>query len=188
MSGLKNKLALLVFHVLICVCNVHSKAILLSHKSFLSSSLAANRDLAVNIKIFNVGDSTAYDVSVEDSENWPNTTFQHVGGLLDAKWDQVAPGSNVSQTFFIRSASGGVFENGPARLSYRDGPKAPLEVGYTTSLGRFYIDPNNAGERKSSAHLKEWMIYILLSLIPIAPSYLLWQSSTTGQRREKKRN
>ena len=60
---------------------------LLVRKSLVNGEFIANKNTFVQIDVFNVGGSTAYDVNLDDE--W-DEKFR-VTGLADAHWDRIAP-------------------------------------------------------------------------------------------------
>lgn len=60
---------------------------LLVRKSLVNGEFIANKNTFVQIEVFNVGASTAYDVNLDDE--W-DEKFR-VTGLSDAHWDRIAP-------------------------------------------------------------------------------------------------
>lgn len=70
---------------------------LLVRKSLVNGEIIANKNTFVQIDIFNVGTSSAFDVNLDD--NWDDK-FK-VAGLPDAHWDHIAPYALSSRAFCV---------------------------------------------------------------------------------------
>ncbi|KAJ8386455.1 hypothetical protein AAFF_G00169250 [Aldrovandia affinis] len=70
---------------------------LLASKSLLNRYAVEGRDLTLQYSIYNVGTSAALEVELSD-DSFPPEDFGIVSGMLNVKWDRIAPASNVSHT------------------------------------------------------------------------------------------
>lgn len=81
---------LLVVALLLAVASIslaEDRPYLLVRKSLVNGEFIANKNTFVQVEIFNVGASTAFDVNLDDE--W-DEKFR-VTGLSDAHWDRIAP-------------------------------------------------------------------------------------------------
>jgi len=166
--------SIILFVVLGIICNIAAaqESYLIVKKSILSSEIVATKEVAVNIKIFNVGASTAYDVQLHD--NWDDAKFSIPVGLADAKWDKLIAGGNLSHTYLVSPEAPGKFDVSPAKVTYRDHPKSQVYAVLSTPVKPLSVVPKSVHERQTSAHLQEWGIFFGLSLISVGAPFLYW--------------
>uniref|UniRef100_A0A8C2NHU4 Signal sequence receptor subunit 2 n=2 Tax=Capra hircus TaxID=9925 RepID=A0A8C2NHU4_CAPHI len=83
---------LLAFAVLalFAVTQAEEGARLLASKSLLNRYAVEGRDLTLQYNIYNVGSSAALDVELSD-DSFPPEDFGIVSGMLNVKWDRIAP-------------------------------------------------------------------------------------------------
>ncbi|MEQ2165527.1 SWI/SNF and RSC complex subunit Ssr2 [Goodea atripinnis] len=63
---------------------------LLASKSLLNRYAVEGRDLTLQYNIYNVGSSAALEVELSD-DSFPPEDFGIVSGMLNVKWDRIAP-------------------------------------------------------------------------------------------------
>ncbi|XP_013363722.1 PREDICTED: translocon-associated protein subunit beta isoform X2 [Chinchilla lanigera] len=110
--------------VLSAVTRAEEGARLLASKSLLNRYAVEGRDLTLQYNIYNVGSSAALDVELSD-DSFPPEDFGIVSGMLNVKWDRIAPASNVSHTVVLRPLKAGYFNFTSATITYlaqEDGP------------------------------------------------------------------
>uniref|UniRef100_A0A7N6BWQ5 Signal sequence receptor, beta n=1 Tax=Anabas testudineus TaxID=64144 RepID=A0A7N6BWQ5_ANATE len=90
---------------------------LLASKSLLNRYAVEGRDLTLQYNIYNVGSSAALEVELSD-DSFPPEDFGIVSGMLNVKWDRIAPASNVSHTVVLRPLKAGYFNFTYASVSY----------------------------------------------------------------------
>ncbi|NWZ89337.1 SSRB protein, partial [Nesospiza acunhae] len=61
--------------------------------------------------------SAALDVELSD-DSFPPEDFGIVSGMLNVKWDRIAPASNVSHTVVLRPLKAGYFNFTSATITY----------------------------------------------------------------------
>jgi len=168
--------------------NVHCQII--GYKSHLTEHAVATKDVVVNIKLFNVGESPVYDIQVSDE--WPEDEFERVIGTTDAHFDKISPGANVSHTFVVKPKSTGVFDSVPAKIQFRQTQKGPVEIGYSNDVGHFGVESSSTHARRTSSHLKEWGVFAILSSVCVLPALYVWTKILSeydnGVKRDKKQN
>ncbi|XP_015284228.1 PREDICTED: translocon-associated protein subunit beta-like, partial [Gekko japonicus] len=83
---------LLVLSVLVLFASVHCEegARLLASKALLNRYAVEGRDLTLQYNIYNVGSSAALEVELSD-DSFPPEDFGIVSGMLNVKWDRIAP-------------------------------------------------------------------------------------------------
>ncbi|XP_021105113.1 translocon-associated protein subunit beta isoform X2 [Heterocephalus glaber] len=118
------RLVAFVTMVLLAVTQAEEGARLLASKSLLNRYAVEGRDLTLQYNIYNVGSSAALDVELSD-DSFPPEDFGIVSGMLNVKWDRIAPASNVSHTVVLRPLKAGYFNFTSATITYlaqEDGP------------------------------------------------------------------
>uniref|UniRef100_A0A8C6EKB4 Signal sequence receptor subunit 2 n=1 Tax=Microcebus murinus TaxID=30608 RepID=A0A8C6EKB4_MICMU len=89
----------------------------LASKSLLNRYAVEGRDLTLQYNIYNVGSSPALDMELAD-DSFPAEDFGIVSGMLNVKWDWIAPASNVSHTVVPCHLKAGYFNFTSATITY----------------------------------------------------------------------
>jgi len=174
--------------VLFVIFVSYANADILAYKYHVTGYAVVDEDLVVTIKIFNVGESTAFDVTVTDE--WPEDYFGKASGIHSALFEKILPGGNVSHSFIVKPKMSGYFESNPAKVEYRYSPRGSVETTYSNQIGTFDVDATNELARRTNPHWKEWGIFAVLGFCAILPAYYWWSSIVSeyenGIKREKK--
>lgn len=113
---------LFVLLALVCVSSAEEQkrpeARLLSLKKVLNRYLVENRDVSVDYELFNVGDAPALNVKLTD-RTFPPSDFDIVSGSLDATFDKILPGANVTHSLVVKPNKYGLFNFTSAEVTYR---------------------------------------------------------------------
>ncbi|XP_061426935.1 translocon-associated protein subunit beta-like [Lethenteron reissneri] len=172
------RLALLLL-VALAVCGTvrtDEGARLLASKSLLNKYAVEGQDLTVQYNIYNVGSSAALDVELNDDAFHPEQ-FGIVSGMLNVKWERIAPGSNVSHSVVLRPLVPGLFNFSSATLSYLPQEGAEVVIGHTSAPGEGGILAQKEYDRKFSPHYLDWAAFGVMTLPSIGIPLLLWYSS-----------
>ncbi|CAB1320849.1 unnamed protein product [Coregonus sp. 'balchen'] len=137
---------------------------LLASKSLLNRYAVEGHDLTLQYNIYNVGTSAALEVELSD-DSFPPEDFGIVSGMLNVKWDRIAPASNVSHTVVLRPLKAGYFNFTSA------------SVGYTSAPGQGGILAQREFDRRFSPHYLDWAAFGVMTLPSIGIPLLLWFSS-----------
>uniref|UniRef100_A0AAZ3RTD0 Translocon-associated protein subunit beta n=1 Tax=Oncorhynchus tshawytscha TaxID=74940 RepID=A0AAZ3RTD0_ONCTS len=124
---------------------------LLASKSLLNRYAVEGRDLTLQYNIYNVGTSAALEVELSD-DSFPPEDFGIVSGMLNVKWDRIAPASNVSHTVVLRPLKAGYFNFTSASVSYLAQEGGHVVVGYTSAPGQGGILAQREFDRRFSPH------------------------------------
>ncbi|XP_003738857.1 translocon-associated protein subunit beta [Galendromus occidentalis] len=172
-----------LFVLLACVCFTYAEeqklpeARLLSLKKVLNRYLVENRDVSVDYELFNVGDAPALNVKLTD-RTFPPSDFDVVSGSLDAKFEKILPGANVSHSLVVRPNKYGLFNFTSAEVTYRISEDSTEErISFTTEPGQGGIMPEVEYERRFSPHYLDWAVFALVSMPSILLPYFLYHSS-----------
>jgi len=141
---------------------------------------AQQRNITVQINIFNVGDSSAYDVEINDP--WPKAQFHLVSGKTHAKFEEIPAGGSESLNLTVLPSFHGAFSGLPATVTYSvvdDGGKPQL--GSSNPIGNISIIDTTTFEKLTAKHIREWLIvaaalfftilYPLVNLLNLQYSY-----------------
>eukprot|EP00164_Ancoracysta_twista_P004734 GFYU01006410.1.p1 GENE.GFYU01006410.1~~GFYU01006410.1.p1 ORF type:complete len:197 (+),score=79.75 GFYU01006410.1:30-620(+) len=149
----------------------------LVQKKITNEDLVEGHELEVKLRVFNSGDDAAYDISVDDSNNWPSTFFT-VSGKASAKWDKLNAGSNVTHTFTVVAKGNGhqilFTDSGAAMVSFKDSPKGEEITTRSSSLGETPINSAEGYRRATDQHIDEWGMFAALAFIPVGIPFLLY--------------
>ncbi|XP_006895836.1 PREDICTED: translocon-associated protein subunit beta [Elephantulus edwardii] len=168
-------LAFLVF-ALFTVTQAEEGARLLASKSLLNRYAVEGRDLTLQYNIYNVGSSAALDVELSD-DSFPPEDFGIVSGMLNVKWDRIAPASNVSHTVVLRPLKAGYFNFTSATITYLAQEDGPVVIGFTSAPGQGGILAQREFDRRFSPHFLDWAAFGVMTLPSIGIPLLLWYSS-----------
>ena len=136
MSHTISAMRLIVLFTFVCVSLAEDQkrpeARLLSLKRVLNRYLVENRDISIEYELFNVGDAPATNVKLID-RTFPPSDFDVVSGSLDAKFDKILPGANVSHSLVVKPNEYGLFNFTSAQVTYRFSEDS-AEVGNTSQI------------------------------------------------------
>uniref|UniRef100_A0A8C5W9G8 Translocon-associated protein subunit beta n=1 Tax=Leptobrachium leishanense TaxID=445787 RepID=A0A8C5W9G8_9ANUR len=161
---------------LLVVVQCEEGARLLASKSLLNRYAVEGKDLTLQYNIYNVGSSAALEVELSD-DSFPPEDFGIVSGMLNVKWDRIAPASNVSHTVVLRPLKAGYFNFTSATVSYLAQEGAQVVVGYTSAPGQGGILAQREFDRRFSPHFLDWAAFGVMTLPSIGIPFLLWFSS-----------
>ncbi|MGH0130341.1 UNVERIFIED_CONTAM: hypothetical protein FKN15_042622 [Acipenser sinensis] len=115
--GYMRSLFVLAVLVLLSAARGEEGARLLASKSLLNRYAVEGKDLTLQYNIYNVGSSAGLEVELSD-DSFPPEDFGIVSGMLNVKWDRIAPASNVSHTVVLRPLKAGYFNFTSATITY----------------------------------------------------------------------
>ncbi|KAM6229232.1 translocon-associated protein subunit beta isoform 1-T3 [Spheniscus humboldti] len=170
------KLLILAAFALFYVAHCEDGARLLASKSLLNRYAVEGKDLTLQYNIYNVGSSAALDVELSD-DSFPPEDFGIVSGMLNVKWDRIAPASNVSHTVVLRPLKAGYFNFTSATITYLAQEGGQVVVGFTSAPGQGGILAQREFDRRFSPHFLDWAAFGVMTLPSIGIPLLLWYSS-----------
>uniref|UniRef100_A0A096MU05 Signal sequence receptor subunit 2 n=2 Tax=Papio anubis TaxID=9555 RepID=A0A096MU05_PAPAN len=170
------RLLAFVVLALFAVSQAEEGARLLASKSLLNRYAVEGRDLTLQYNIYNVGSSAALDVELSD-DSFPPEDFGIVSGMLNVKWDRIAPASNVSHTVVLRPLKAGYFNFTSATITYLAQEDGPVVIGSTSAPGQGGILAQREFDRRFSPHFLDWAAFGVMTLPSIGIPLLLWYSS-----------
>ncbi|XP_014667196.1 PREDICTED: translocon-associated protein subunit beta-like [Priapulus caudatus] len=173
---------LLVIAAVLATCLVHADegqgpAWLLASKQLHNQFVVEDKELIVEYSIYNVGESVAVNILLDD-QTFPSQDFDVVRGLLKAKWDRIAPGTNVSHTVILRPKIFGFFNMTSAFVTYYPTEDASEPVfAYTSAPGEGGIMKYREYDRKFSPHLLDWGAFGMMTVPSLCIPFMLWYRS-----------
>lgn len=156
---------------------------LLVVKNILNNYLVESSDMSVKYTIYNIGNSAALSVKLEDG-NFPAEKFEYVTGFSKAKWSRIPPSGNVSHTLTVRPKVSGLFNITSALISYIPSEKTgQTQYGYSSDLGEVYITTLREYNRRFASNTLYWILFGIMVSPSLVLPYFLWFSSQ--QKRSK---
>jgi len=147
----------------------HEEAFLIVHKNIksdLPGLYAVNKNFTVDIKVFNVGGSSAYEVKVSDI--WPEG-FKLAHGVFDHSWEEIPSKENRTYSLSIIPATEGRFVSTRAKVDYQPGTDASrIQTGYSTSLGNISVVSETLYNKYTATHKYEWTLFGIAAFCSIA--------------------
>mmetsp|Transcript_79379 Transcript_79379/g.212831 ORF Transcript_79379/g.212831 Transcript_79379/m.212831 type:complete len:186 (+) Transcript_79379:61-618(+) len=168
--------------VLLGLCAANP-AQLLVQKSLLTNRLVAGKHIPVRYRIFNIGGSAAYDVTLEDE--WSSEEFEVISGMSSGQWAKIPAGANISHVVVVRAYSYGYKSSSAARVTYKHGAgESQAQIAQSNDLGLIPVSGKEE-DRLSDPHVLEWIVFILgsaaLAFLPI----LLCRPPSSAQAAKK---
>nr|XP_024653867.1 translocon-associated protein subunit beta [Macaca nemestrina] len=176
---------LLVFVVLalFAVTQAEEGARLLASKSLLNRYAVEGRDLTLQYNIYNVGSSAALDVELSD-DSFPPEDFGIVSGMLNVKWDRIAPYPLATCCVFTSGIISAFRTNFRTLWFYLMRWRLALmsffssfQIGSTSAPGQGGILAQREFDRRFSPHFLDWAAFGVMTLPSIGIPLLLWYSS-----------
>jgi len=147
---------------------------LIVHKQVLSEYpdvYASGENFTVTIDVYNIGDGSAFDVSVTD--NWPETTssgteaFKLVDGSYTSTWGEIVTGEHVSANFTIVPMFEGRFDGSRASGRYEPKQDAETKIVISTAMRPMSVLNTEQYTKYFAKQYQEWAIFYLCSLATI---------------------
>jgi len=152
-----------------------NSARILASKFSLSQYAVENMDYVIEYNLYNVGDRTALKVTLDDRNSFPTQSFEIVKGLLQVRWEKIAPGENVTHSVVVQPRSYGTFNYTAAMVTYYPTNDAKqVVVGYSTAPGEGHIYRLKDYERRFSSKVGIWILFFLMILPTTAGPFFIW--------------
>lgn len=165
--------------LLVCIFGAvaaQENPILLASKDFLNEVIAQDKHLTMHYVIHNIGTEIASDVKVDDSAGFPAAEFEVVSGSLEATFDQIPAGANVSHAVVLKPLVSGNHNFAPAMIKYKN-PAGEELVSFSSFLDNNPILSVTEYNRKYSPHLIDWLIFVGLCAPVLLIPFLMWHAS-----------
>eukprot|EP00052_Salpingoeca_macrocollata_P030984 m.321741 g.321741 ORF g.321741 m.321741 type:complete len:182 (-) comp25808_c0_seq1:80-625(-) len=174
-----------VFAALLALCQAEQARLVVA-KDLSNNALVAKRDLVVKFEIHNIGDGPATDVTLTDDSFAKQSEFQTVAGTASAHWDRIPADTKVTHLLVLQPQFSGAYNFTAAKVTYFDQEDADLQKTATTSNpGSGQISDAEDYARSYDAHYMEWVLFLVLLVVPVAMPYHLWSSSASKYDKQK---
>eukprot|EP00455_Lapot_gusevi_P007247 TRINITY_DN1310_c0_g1_i1.p2 TRINITY_DN1310_c0_g1~~TRINITY_DN1310_c0_g1_i1.p2 ORF type:complete len:176 (+),score=67.32 TRINITY_DN1310_c0_g1_i1:81-608(+) len=158
---------LVFLSLLLCV----AQARVYVQKKVTSDYFAQERNATLLVNVYNLGDSSVYDVNVTD--DWPVEKFD-LFGIDSAHWDEIPAGQNVSYTYSVVPKIEGFYNHNPILIRYRTAPDAPATTGFSNPLNFVWVLTPEEYERATAKFYKQWTIFGLGTALSVIAPLLAW--------------
>ncbi|XP_065562835.1 translocon-associated protein subunit beta-like [Artemia franciscana] len=174
---MKSVCGVLLILALSCYGEEDSPAHLLASKTIQNKYLVEGMDTVVKYSLYNVGQTAALNVQVEE-KGFRTEDFEIVGGDLQVTYERIPPGGNVSHVLVVRPIKYGYFNFTAALVTYYSTEDAnEPTIAFTSEPGEGGIVPFKDFDRKFSSHTLDWTIFAVMALPFLLFPYALWSSS-----------
>ncbi|XP_074604846.1 signal sequence receptor beta [Brevipalpus obovatus] len=149
---------------------------LLVEKKILNKYLVEGKDIIVNYNLFNIGESSAIDIRIDDA-SLPEEHFQVVSGLPRFTIPRLAGGQNMTHTVVFRPKLGvwGRFNFTSSEITYLPREEAKeRQYGVTSEPGEGYIVSLKEFDRRFSPHIMDWIAFSVMSMPSLLIPFYLW--------------
>jgi len=131
----------------------------------------------VNVTVYNVGDSAAYSISVQDE--WPQS-FQVKAGSLKSQFEEIASGQSKSFNYTVVPTVEGDVESFRASVRYHAVVEGDAQVAFSTAASNVTVVSEAVFQKLTAKHYFEWLFFSSIFggciLVPLA----LWLQIQTN--------
>eukprot|EP00178_Gracilaria_changii_P025763 TRINITY_DN79243_c0_g1_i1.p1 TRINITY_DN79243_c0_g1~~TRINITY_DN79243_c0_g1_i1.p1 ORF type:complete len:191 (-),score=22.84 TRINITY_DN79243_c0_g1_i1:86-658(-) len=162
---------------LVCLVNGQdreARAHILAMKTFDPPSyVAQNKNITVNIQLFNIGQQAAYEISVDDEQGHG----MQVQGKRTFDVDKLAAGSNITLTYSGTCDQPTTLPSTAAKVVYKLEPKSDeTKTVWSNQNKVLKVLTASEYERINAKHYKEWITFLVLSAaIPIGLPWAVYR-------------
>ncbi|CAI4232131.1 unnamed protein product [Auanema sp. JU1783] len=168
--------------------NTAKDAHILASKFPLSMYAVENMDLVIEYEIHNVGAKAATNVVLDDRHSFPTQSFEIVKGLLQVRFEDIAPRSKAVHSVVLKPRQYGIFNYTSAQVTYNTQGETDVHVGLTNAPGEGYIYRLKEYERKFSIKYPYWIVFaILISPFTVGSLIFYYNSKTKYEELAKKK-
>lgn len=149
-------------------------------KKIIEKDGKVNNPVHVLYRIFNLGDTPATDLHIDDS-GIPLEQWDFQAAASDLRWNSIAPGENISHIFEAKPLISGSLRMGSSRLRYHaDGQN---KIALSTQV--FWFDSKSTRSIGAKGNMKGYLLVLALSAVAIFLPLLIWvivRPSKTAQK------
>lgn len=167
-------------------------------KSVSQFHVVVGSEFETTITATNIGDAAAFDLSFSD--------VSIDGSVKTYKKDKVEAGETASFTYTTIGDTLGDYASSPATVSFakqQGGEQSStststnireeLEAATKNNVAVVEVLTQSQYERKNSNHVKEWIIFLLIAVVPIGFPYFVYRTKSQKieqllREQRKKRN
>jgi hypothetical protein len=165
---------LFLFFLSSVYCDDGARGYLLIHQSVdnnldIAQLYAVHHPITVNVTVYNIGEGSAYSVSVNDE--WPASFI--VSGSNKAEISEIAANSSKSFNFTVTPTVEGEVEDVRAAVEYQPILDGPVMSAYSTAADNVTVVSDEIYKKFTEKHELEWTIFVVVFLgavlAPLAP-------------------
>lgn len=173
--------ALRLFSLAVVVVAVLANGRLLVHKQLETDPamvFASGKNFTVKFDIYNVGDSSAYDININDV--WPATTaegaegFVLLEGSMDFQLEELAAGDHKSWEFTMAPFFEGNFAGARAEVTYLPTAEGEAVQARSTEPGRMSVFSAENYLKYFASHTREWTIFYVSAAASVLVPFAAW--------------
>ena len=139
-----------------------------------SQCVVAGKDAVVHYTIFNVGNSAAYEIALTDESLDEAFTM---GAPVSFTFETIAAGENETVSTTVTPKESGALGVGSAQVRYKPTAEGPTQTGSSTKPQAFHAETERQNRKRTTYHIMEWVIFLALSLLPIAVPGMTWSQT-----------
>jgi len=149
-------------------------------KHTLNRYVVQNMDFVVKYSLFNAGQSTVFNIELNDVDSFPTEKFDIVYGELHPKWDRINAASNLTHIVVLKPKHSGPCNTTHAIVTYRKSEKTnEIQTTYSSEIAELHIAASKEYDRRFSSHFVDWILFIMMAIPTIAFPFALWYMSKT---------
>lgn len=138
-------------------------------KKIIEKEGKVNNPVHVLYRIFNLGDSPATDLHVDDS-GIPLEQWDFPAAASDLRWNTIGPGENISHIFEVKPLTSGSLRMGSSRLRYHaDGQN---KIALSTQI--FWFESKSTRSIGAKGNMKGYLLVLAVSAAAIFLPLLIW--------------
>ncbi|KAL7752815.1 SWI/SNF and RSC complex subunit Ssr2 [Sorochytrium milnesiophthora] len=122
----------------LAVLAVAAEPVLVVQKSFKNEHTVKGRQTSIITNIYNIGSSSAFDVTYTDDSLQPSD-FSIVSGKTSFASDELAPAANVTNEVVVVPLIAGKYKDVPGVYTYRETPDGDIKRGQSSTYGTIPI-------------------------------------------------
>ena len=149
-------------------------------KKIIESDGKVNNPVHVLYRIFNLGDSPATNLHIDDS-GIPLEQWDFPAAANDLRWNSIGPGENISHIFEVKPLISGSLRMGSSRLRYHaDGQN---KIALSTQV--FWFDSKSTRSIGAKGNMKGYLLVLAVSAASIFLPLLIWlitRNTKTAQK------
>jgi len=133
--------------------------------------VAKDTNFTVAVQITNIGDSSAYSVSVSDE--WPNG-LNVIEGEASVHFDEIAAGNTTSYNYTVSPSLEGELSQSRARVEYQPSLDAQVQLALSTATQPITIIGAELFHKLTNTHTLEWGVFVAALVLSILGPFAYW--------------
>ena len=138
-------------------------------KKISETESKVNEKVHVLYRIFNLGDSTATDLHIDDS-GIPLEQWEFPASASDLRWDSLAPGENITHIFEATPLTAGNLRMGSSRLRYH--AEGQNKIALSTQV--FWFESRSTRSIGAKGNIQGYFFVVGIAAASVFVPLLLW--------------